>query len=245
MEPELTHPPSRTNHILLPASILVAALLISGTVVWSTQRSATNGVAALPPEAAPEQSGDLEAMTPVTSDDHIRGNPDAPVKLVEYSDTECPFCKQFHGTLRQVMDTYGKEGKVAWIYRHLPLDELHAKARQEAVATECAAEQGGDEAFFAYLDRLFAITPSNDGLDAAELPKIAQYVGLDTARFSSCLTSGKYDAHIESEAQNANATGGTGTPWTIVVGADGKKYPLSGAQPLSAVTALIDTALGN
>lgn len=245
MEQEPTHPSSRTNAVLLPASILVAALLISGTIIWSTQRSATNVAAGLPPEAAEEQAGDLEAMTPVTDADHIRGNPDAPVKLVEYSDTECPFCKQFHGTLREVMDTYGKEGKVAWIYRHLPLDQLHAKARKEAVATECAAEQGGDEAFFAYLDRLFAITPSNDGLDAAELPKIAQYVGLDTAKFSSCLASGKYDAHIEAEAQNANATGGSGTPWTIVVGPDGKKYPLSGALPLSSVTALIDTALGN
>lgn len=245
MEQEPTHPPSQKSSVLLPASILVAALLISGSIIWSTQRSATpDGFAGLPPEAA-EPTGDLEAMTPVTAEDHVRGNSDAPVKLVEYSDTECPFCKQFHGTLNEVMDTYGKEGKVAWVYRHLPLDELHPKARKEAVATECAAEQGGDDAFFAYLDRLFAITPSNDGLDPAELPKIAQYVGLDTAKFNACLGSGKYDAHIEAEAQNANATGGSGTPWTIVVGPDGKKYPLSGAQPLSAVTALIDTALGN
>ena len=246
MEQESTHPPSQKNSVLLPASILVAALLISGSVIWSAQRSAAPGdLADLPPDAAPEQTGDLEAMTPVTSEDHVRGNPDAPVKLVEYSDTECPFCKSFHATLRQVMDTYGKDGKVAWVYRHLPLDELHPKARKEAVATECAAEQGGTDAFFAYLDRLFAVTPSNDGLDPAELPKIAQYVGLDAAKFSACLISGKYDAHIEAEVQNANATGGNGTPWTIVVGKDGKKYPLSGAQPLSAVTALIDTALGN
>lgn len=244
MEQEPTHPPSRTNAVFLPASILVAALLISGTIIWTTQRQAPLGVAAALP-AAEEPTGDLEAMTPVTDADHIRGNSDAPVKLVEYSDTECPFCKQFHSTLQEVMDTYGKEGKVAWIYRHLPLDQLHAKARKEAVATECAAEQGGDDAFFAYLDRLFAITPSNDGLDAAELPKIAQYVGLDTAKFNACLGSGKYDAHIEAEAQNAQATGGSGTPWTIVVGKDGTKYPLSGAQPLSAVTTLIDTALGN
>jgi len=244
MEP--TPPTTQPNTVLLPASILIAALLISGTIVWSTQRGGASDVALGDPQgvAAEEPTGDLEQMTPVTSKDHIRGNPDAPVKLVEYSDTECPFCKSFHSTLNELMAGYGKEGKVAWVYRHLPLDELHAKARKEAVATECAAEQGGSDAFFAYLDRLFAVTPSNDGLDAAELPRIAQYVGLDTAKFNECLGSTRYDAHIESEAQNANATGGNGTPWSIVVAPDGKKYPLSGAQPLAAVTSLIDVALG-
>ena len=231
---------------MLPASILIAAILISGSIIWSTQRGvARDTLGDQQGVAAEELAGDLEAMTPVSSADHIRGNPDAPVKLVEYSDTECPFCKVFHGTLNELMAGYGKEGKVAWIYRHLPLDQLHAKARKEAVATECAAEQGGSDAFFAYLDRLFEVTPSNDGLDPSELPKIAQYVGLDTKLFTECLISTRYDEHIESEAQNANATGGDGTPWSIVVGPDGKKFPLSGAQPLAAVQALIDAALGD
>ena len=145
--------------------------------------------------------------------------------------------------MKEVMDEYGKDGKVAWVYRHFPLDQLHSKARKEAVALECANEQGGNDKFWSYADRLYEVTPANNGLDPAELPKIAQYVGLDVAKFNTCLGSTKYDKHVEDEVQNATATGGNGTPWSIVVGKNGKKYPLSGAQPLPAVKQLIDLAL--
>jgi protein-disulfide isomerase len=181
-------------------------------------------------------------MNPITSKDHIRGNPDAPVKIVEYSDTECPFCKRFHPTMQQVMDEYGGSGQVAWVYRHFPLDSLHKKARKEAEATECAAEQGGNDKFWSYLDRLMEVTPANDGLDPAELPKIAQYVGLDVTKFNECLSSGRFADKVEEDTQNAMATGGNGTPWSIVVGKDGKKYPLSGAQPYASIKQLIDIA---
>jgi len=100
----------------------------------------------------------------------------APVKIVEFSDTECPFCKRFHTTMQQVVKD--SNGQVAWVYRHFPLDQLHSKARKEAEATECAAELGGNEKFWAYLNRLMEVTPANDGLDLAELPVIAAYVGL-------------------------------------------------------------------
>ena len=168
---------------------------------------------------------------------------DALVKIVEYSDLECPFCKQFHGTIKQIMDEYGKDGKVAWVYRHFPLDQLHSKARNEAVATECANELGGNDKFWAYTDRLFEITPANNGLDPAELPKIAQYVGLNVDKFNTCLTSGKYTKHIQGDVDNATATGGNGTPWSIVVAKNGKKFPLNGAQPYASVKQLIDIAL--
>lgn len=221
-------------------SIIIAGVIIAGGIVLASRMPASSAVVPQPQVAA-QQTGDLEAMTPVSSSDHIRGDINAPVKIVEYSDTECPFCKRFHTTMQQVVAEYGN--KVAWVYRHFPLDSLHAKARSEAVALECAGEQGGNEKFWAYTDRLYEITPSNDGLDAAELPKIAQYVGLNVAQFNTCLTSGKFDQHIEDEAQNAAATGGQGTPWSIVVGTDGKKYPLSGALPYTNVKQIIDNAL--
>ena len=227
----------------MPVAVLLSGVLIAGAVIYSGGKT-QNGNTANAPQQQPvaQQTGDLEKMTPITSKDHIRGNPDALVKIVEYSDTECPFCKRFHTTMKEVMDEYGKDGKVAWVYRHFPLDQLHSKARKEAVALECANEQGGNDKFWSYADRLYEITPANNGLDPAELPKIAQYVGLDTAKFNTCLASTKYDKHIEDEVQNAQVTGGNGTPWSIVVGKDGKKYPLSGAQPLSAVKQLIDLA---
>jgi len=237
-----TPAPALTNALTMPIAVVIAGVLIAGAVIYSGKTSSSN-TAVAPQQPVAQQTGDLEQMKPISKDDHIRGNPDAPVKIVEYSDPECPFCKRFHDTMKQVMDEYGKTGKVAWVYRNFPLDQLHPKARNEATAIECAGDQGGNDKFFAYADRLYEVTPSNNGLDPAELPKIAQYVGLDVGKFNTCLTSGKFTKHIEEDVQNATATGGNGTPWSIVVAANGKKYPLSGAQPYASVKQLIDLAL--
>src|SRR3546814_2871400 len=69
------------------------------------------------------------------------GSPDASVKVIEFSDFECPFCKGFHRTMGQVMEEYGQDGKVAWVYRHFPIDSIHSKARKEAQASECARSE--------------------------------------------------------------------------------------------------------
>ena len=229
--------------LAMPIAVIIAGVLIAGAVIYSGGKNTSGNTANVPqPQPVAQQTGDLEQMIPVTGEDHIRGDINAPVKIVEYSDTECPFCKRFHGTMQEVFAEYGKSGKVAWVYRHFPLDSLHSKARKEAEATECAAELGGNDKFWSYLDRLMEITPANNGLDPAELPKIAAYVGLDTAKFNECLSSGKYAQKIEEHVQNATVTGGNGTPWSIVVGKNGKKYPLSGAQPISAIKQLIDLA---
>ena len=227
-----------SKNLLIPAAIIIAGAFIAGAMIYNGNR---NMVANAGNEI--EQTESLDEILPVTAEDHIRGNPDAPVKIVEYSDTECPFCKRFHTTMQQVMDEYGETGKVAWVYRHFPIDQLHSRARKEAVATECAAELGGNDKFWAYLDRLMEVTPANNGLDPAELPKIAEYVGLNVQTFNTCLSSGRYEQKIEAHVQNAVATGGQGTPWSIVVGSNGKKYPLSGAQPYASVKQLIELAL--
>ena len=184
---------------------------------------------------------------PVDAEDHILGSLDAPVKLVEFSDFECPFCKRFHPTMKRLMNEYGKDGKVAWVYRHFPLDELHSKARKEAQAAECANELGGNEAFWAYADRLYEVTPSNDRLDLWLLPEFAEEIGLDRAAFEACLEGdargGKYAAHIEADVQDAIASGGTGTPYSLVIAPNGKTFPINGAQPYAAVKAIIDLAL--
>ena len=236
------------NNLAVPGAIIVAGALIAGSVYFSFGKIATTpsvaGIdAAGNQQLPPGDTGSLDQMAAISASDHIRGNPDAPVKIVEYSDTECPFCKRFHDTMKQVMDEYGKSGEVAWVYRQFPLTQLHSKAAKEAEATECANELGGPDTFWSYIDRLFEVTPSNDGLDLAELPKIAEYVGLDINKFNTCLTSGKYIQHIEQDTQDAMATGGNGTPWSIVVAKNGKKYPLSGAQPYASVKQLIELAL--
>ncbi|MGP1680425.1 MAG: DsbA family protein [Burkholderiales bacterium] len=186
------------------------------------------------------------ALRPVSkARDHIRGDLAAPVTLIEYSDFECPFCKRFHSTAKRLVDE--SSGRLKWVYRHFPLDELHpGKARKEAVASECAAEIGGNDAFWKFADRFFELTPSNNRTDIDRvLPQIAGQIGLDKARFASCLASGKHDRRVAEDVKDAVATGGRGTPWSFIVSKSGKAYPLSGAQPYAAVKQLVDLALEN
>jgi len=221
------------NKLSIPMAIVVAGVIIAGAIYFSS----------ITPTAKIEQKPEnlLENVEPITEIDHIRGNINAPIKIVEYSDTECPFCKMFHATMKQIIDEYGEN--VAWIYRHSPIDGLHPKARKEAEATECANELGGNNKFWEYIDRIYEVTPSNNGLDPKELSNIALYIGLNVTDFNNCLNNNKYEQHIDKDLQNANATGGGGTPWSILIAKDNTKYPINGALPYSKIKELIDFAL--
>ena len=235
--------------LTVPIAIIIAGVLVAGAVIFSNSNG-SNSVAQAPTDnqgeqQAPQPSGSTDAVNPVTTEDHIKGDINAPVKIVEYSDMECPFCKRFHDTMNQVMDEYGADGQVAWVFRQFPLEQLHpVKAQREAVASECANELGGNDAFWQFTDRFFELTPSNNQTDLdIVIPQIVREIGLNESAFNECLDSGKYDSHIEEDIQNAVATGGRGTPWSVVIGPDGTTYPLSGAQPYEAVKQLIDIAL--
>lgn len=234
---------SGMNQWSVPAAIIAAGIIVALAIFYGgaekrQQVEKINVPAAGQPAA---QQKDI-AVAPITNADHVLGNAQtAQAIVIEYSDLECPFCKRFHDTMHQAVTSYN--GKVAWVYRHFPLDQLHSKARKEAEATECAAELGGNEKFWAYTDRLMAVTPSNNGLDAAELPKIAAYVGLDVAKFSACLESGKYAAAIQASVQDAMAAGAQGTPYSVVVTQSGKKSVIPGALPIDQVKGIIDAAL--
>jgi protein-disulfide isomerase len=242
----------KKRDVLLPASILIAALLVSVSLVYNAGKKVDPAAAENPTGGTNEPTGITPSpvnMKPVSADDHIFGDPNAPVKIVEYSDLECPFCKRFHYTLQQAVSAYN--GKVAWVYRHSPIDQLHPKARKEAEATECAAEQGGNEAFWKYMDRMMELTPSNNGLDPALLPKIATDIGLDATKLSACLTAGTYAAKVEAQRVDAEAAGGGGTPYSIVLNESTKKsFVIPGAYPFTSntqgeptVKAVLDAAL--
>ena len=91
-------------------------------------------------------------LAPITAEDHFNGDINAPIKIVEYSDIDCPFCKRFHTTLEQVKALYGD--KVVWVYRHFPIPQLHPDSINKSHATECVAELGGNDKFWQYLKLL-------------------------------------------------------------------------------------------
>lgn len=226
-----------------PVAIVIAGILIAGAVLYSNKGQSAGAVE--DGQGIAQAAGSTNSVRPVNDSDHIQGNPDALVKIVEYSDFECPFCKRFHETMNQIMDEYGNSGQVAWVYRHFPLDQLHPKnARIEAVASECVNELGGNDAFWRFTDRLFELTPSNDQTDVKTvIPQIVRELGINEQDFNTCMDSGKYDKHIESDIANAVETGGQGTPWSIVIAENGKTFSLSGAQPYASVKQLIEIAL--
>ena len=224
----------------VPIAIIVAGLIVAGAIVYSSGKKAVFNEPAGNQGANPAKVA--ANMKAVGKDDHIFGDPKAKVKIVEFSDAECPFCKRFHPTLQKIVADY--DGQVAWVYRHFPLDSIHSKARKEAEATECAAEVGGNDAFWKYLDRLLEVTPSNNGLSLAMLPAIAEYAGLDRTKFEECLNSGRHADRVQSDYEDAVATGGQGTPFSIVIAPNGDRLPVEGAQPYSSVKQVIDIALG-
>lgn len=230
-----------SNKLSVPFAIIVAGALIAGAIYLGGKDIQVADTTSRP---LAQESKDLDKVLPITATDHIRGNPNARVLIVEYSDMECPFCKSFHPTMQRIMEDYGKDGRVAWVYRHFPLDSIHSKARTEAVAAECADELGGNDAFWKFIDLFFELTPSNNQTDTTiVLPQIAREIGLDKNTFNTCFASGKYDEHIQDDLDNAITTGGKGTPWSIVITKSGKKFPLSGAQPYEVVRQLIELAL--
>ncbi len=173
-------------------------------------------------------------LAEVSDSDHIRGPKDAPITIIEYSDLECPFCKQFHPTIQQLLKEFPTQ--VRWIFRHFPIAQLHSKAQKEHEASECAAEQGK---FWEFIDRVFEVTPANDGLDPAELPKIAKAVGVaDIAKFQECLASSKYESKVNEGVQSGLDAGVQGTPASFING-----EPVYGAVPYAQLKAGVEQLL--
>ncbi len=248
----------------IPMAIVIAGALIAGAVYFSNAGG----------PAAPGTSNGSEVVKKVRTvqnDDHIRGDKDAKVVIVEYSDTECPFCKSFHQTLQQIVSEYSPN-EVAWVYRHFPLAQLHPKAPKEAEALECAAEQGGNDIFWEYTDMVYAATKSNNSLDigvyntpspvptgadgkpyyaektprsttdAGQLSDIASELGLDVAQFEECLATSKYASKVETDLNEAFDAGGNGTPHSIMI-VGKNQTAIQGAQQYNTVKNLIDAAL--
>lgn len=197
-------------------------------------------VAPVTDDFAPQpRSGEIR-LAAVTDKDWIKGKKNVKISVVEFSDTECPFCKRFHPTMQRLIQEYPND--VNWVYRHFPLTSLHPKAPKEAEATECAGALAGNDGFWKYIDRLFEITPSNNGLDPGQLPQIAEDVGMNRKNFEECLNSGKYAQKVQDQANQAVAAGAQGTPYSVILVGD-QKIPVSGAVPFEQLKTIIDSAL--
>ena len=141
------------------------------------------------------------------ADAPFRGEKNARLTLVEFSDYQCPFCaRHVVQTLPQIINDYVKTGKLKYFRRDFPLESIHPVAAKAAEAAHCAGEQGK---YWEMHDRLVAHVRS---LDAKSMPEHAKALGLDAARFRQCYDSGKYAARVRSDVADGLKAGVSGTP---------------------------------
>lgn len=227
---------------------LLGLLVMAIPATFFATRAATTSSGASPTAAfaaptavAPEQAPTPGPVKPVQDTEYVRGDKNAAVTLIEYSDLECPFCQRFHPTVRQLLDEY--KGRVAWVYRHFPLS-FHANAQKEAEATECAGALGGTDAFWKYMDAIFERTTANGtGFALDKLVPLAKEVGLDEGKFKECLDSGRMAEKVQKDFSEGQNAGVDGTPGSILLTKGGKSALVPGAVPYDVLKSQVDQLL--
>lgn len=188
----------------------------------------TNPTAEDPTAAAPTQP--VKAVDEKV--DHIRGNKNAKVTLIEYADFECPYCSKHAATLDQILKDYPND--VRLVFRNFPLLSLHEEAEKAAEAAECAGVQGK---YWEMHDEIFKANTAGT-MSVDQWKKVAASLKLDTAKFNTCLDSGETAARVSQDETDGMAAGVQGTPATFVNG-----QLVEGAVPIASLKSLIDAEL--
>jgi protein-disulfide isomerase len=231
----------KRESLAVPIAIVIAASLIAGSIYLSgtkTPRGAQNVAAGIGNGTA--EVATKEEFRAVDNTDHIRGNPNAPIVFVEYSDYDCPFCKDFHNTMNRILREYGPSNKVAWVYRHLPLAQLHPNAPKIAIAAECVFDVAGNDAFWKFSDRVFSEKQPQTGTDMSRITEYAVSAGANESEFALCYSSNKTKDRIDASIAEAAKAGARGTPHTFILVGD-QKTVINGAQPYEVVKQTVDS----
>jgi len=260
MDSEITIKKSTYNNMLKGIIAAIAIATFIGGYSLGTLDSSDSGVSneelkeilsdiqvapAPQPAQAPSQPSAPSIFRVSADDDPVKGDPNAPVIVIEFSDFQCPFCSRFYQqTLSQLERDYIDTGKVKFVYRDLPLDNLHPNARPSHIAAECADEQGK---FWEYHDVLFDKQSEWSRLPSADLQStLNQYasdLGLQSSSFENCLKSDKIADEVNKDALDAARVGATGTPAFFIGNEKDGFIKLSGAQPFPAFQVVIDAQL--
>jgi formate-nitrite transporter family protein len=151
-----------------------------------------------------------DLAAPISADDHVEGPPDAPLQLVMYGDFQCPYCTAAYPIVRRVRERLS--GRLAFVFRHFPLREIHPEAQDAAEASEAAAAQG---AFWPMHDRLYE---SGGRLGLDDLVSYAGELGLDRERVAAELDGSVHAARVQRDFDSGLASGVGGTPSFFVNG---------------------------
>jgi protein-disulfide isomerase len=243
MEP--TSNSSNTNASpAIPIAIVAGFALIALAIYFSgSGKPVEMPGAANEPTTAAQPAQAKAPIRPVDETDFIKGNPNASILVVEYSDYDCPFCKNFHETMIRIMDEYGVSGKVAWVYRQFPLAQLHPNAPRISQAALCVGEIGGNDAFWKFSDLVFLERDVNEPTNISKLPEYAEESGVSRADLVACLDSGRMEGRVNESLADGLGAGIQGTPQSYVIVGD-QMAEINGAQPYAVVKQAIDNLLG-
>jgi protein-disulfide isomerase len=237
-----TQPQAARSPLGVPVAIVIAAIFIAGAIVYTgNNRGGAPMQVGNGKQVVEQQTAEID-VAPVTEADHIFGNPNAPILIVEYSDFDCPFCKNFHETMQKIMETYGKDGKVAWVYRQFPLKQLHPNAPKVAAASECVASLGGNDAFWKFANVIVSDRGVNDPTNLTKLTEYAKQSGVDGAKFDACVAAGTFNEKITADVAAAMKAGAKGTPYSVMIVGD-QQGVIDGAQPYEVVSQMVETML--
>ena len=227
-----------------PLAIIIGALII-GICVFAGLKSNTLGGSGKGNYVDPDS---LFSGREIKPDEIIAGNAKSKVIVLEYSDLECPFCKKIHvDTLNHIEKTFASS--VGFAFRHFPLS-IHPKAVTQAQATLCAREQKGVAVYKQFIDKIFEVTPANNGLDPKVLTTIATDLGLDMTAFAKCMSANTYQDYIKADTQDGVNVGVQGTPHLLVLTkqSDGSYFiyaTISGARDIQYVTKVLNQAIAS
>ena len=227
------HVRTMMQKLLVPIAILGSAVILFGAVFLLRSGSSRSASGNLHPELIQD----------VSASDHVLGSPDAPVKVVEYSDIDCPFCKIFEETMKKVQADYGSD-KVAWVFRHLPLVSNHKDAEHHAEAAECVASQKGSQAFFDFISAIHVMAPEDQKFDPANYGKLLPAIGVDEAKFNDCRAKGTFAQRVADESNEAQEAGATGTPFIVIIPPQGApRAAFTGALSYEQMKQIVDAGL--
>ncbi len=237
MDPDYSSNPK--SHPAVPIAIVVGFAMIALAIFFTADK------AAAPAEIIESEGGNIAngSVRAVDETDYVRGNPNAPILMIEYSDYDCPFCKEYHTTLNKIMNEYGVSGKVAWVYRQFPLPQLHPNAPEISEAALCVGSLGGSTAFWKFTDMIFEERSINEQTNMVKLPDYATEAGVEKGAYMNCLSSNQMEDKVKSQADEALELGAVGTPYTVLI-VGNEQAIISGAQSYEVVKSIIDNLLG-
>jgi protein-disulfide isomerase len=211
--------------------------------IRSLERQITLLTGSLRPSTPPSPVAEMPAVMLRNLGSRVKGASTARIAIVEFSDYECPFCRQHaSGVYRELLAKFVDTGRVSYHFRNLPLEQIHPNARKAAEAAECAGEQNK---FWEFHDALFA---NQKALTLRDLESHARSLGLDVLSFGSCLSQEKMAAKVEADRAEAKQLGLTGTPAFLIgeIRNDGSisaTHRIFGSQPYTVFEAVLTDLL--